>query len=198
MARYAAARTCIVVMGPSGVGKTTIAEALADRLGWSFAETDKFHPKANIDKMSAGIPLDDDDRAPWLALIRDWVTGKALAGRDVVITCSALKRRYRDVLRQAEARVRFLELVASPALVEARMSKRRGHYMPVSLLASQFAALEELEPDEDGIKVDVSGTPEATFAAVLAALDLAPPKPAPSQAAAPDPVPAPAASAGRP
>ncbi|RXF74216.1 gluconokinase [Hansschlegelia zhihuaiae] len=181
-------------MGPSGVGKTTIAEGLADRLGWSFAEADKFHPTANIDKMSTGIPLDDDDRAPWLALIRDWVTGKAHAGRDAVITCSALKRRYRDVLREADARVRFLELVASPALVEARMAKRQGHYMPVSLLASQFAALEELEDDEDGVKVDVSGTPEETLAAALAALELSPLKSDSSQAAAPVPT----ASAGRP
>lgn len=186
MAHDVAARACIVVMGPSGVGKTTIAEALADRLGWSFAEADKFHPKSNIDKMSAGIPLDDDDRAPWLALIRDWVTGKAQAGRDVVITCSALKRRYRDVLRQAEARVRFLELVASPALVEARIVKRHGHYMPASLLASQFAALETLEPDEDGVKIDVSGAPEATLATALTALDLAPP-PAVASGSVPSP-----------
>lgn len=175
MADNAAARLCVVVMGPSGVGKTTIAELLAERLGWTFAEADTFHPKANIDKMSAGIALDDGDRAPWLALIREWVGEQARAGRDTVITCSALKRRYRDVLRQADARVRFLQLVASPALVEARMAKRTGHYMPVSLLASQFSALEELDRDEDGVKVEVGAAPEAVLVHSLAALGLTPP-----------------------
>lgn len=173
-------RTCVVVMGPSGVGKTTAAEMLAERLGWLFAEADKFHPKANIDKMSAGIPLTDEDRLPWLGLIRDWITEKAEAGQDVVVTCSALKRVYRDVLRDADARVRFLELTASPALVEARMAKRTGHYMPVSLLASQFGALEPLERDEDGVQVSVASDPPAVIALALAALGLA----APTQAAA--------------
>lgn len=169
-----AARTCLVVMGPSGIGKTTTAEMLAKRLGWAFAEADKFHPKANIDKMSAGIPLDDDDRAPWLALISDWISEKAQAGVDTVITCSALKRRYRDVLRGAGARVRFLELVATPELVEQRLSRRTGHYMPASLLASQFAALEGLGADEDGVKVDVGSTPEAVLEQALAAFGLTP------------------------
>ena len=166
------ARICVVVMGPSGVGKTTTAEMLAERLGWTFAEADTFHPKANIDKMSAGLPLDDDDRAPWLALIRDWMTAQAIAGVDTVVTCSALTRRYRDVLREAGARVRFLELVAAPELVERRLSKRVGHYMPASLLASQYAALEELGSDEDGVKVAVGSTPKAVVARALAALGL--------------------------
>ncbi|MGQ4275326.1 gluconokinase [Terrihabitans sp. B22-R8] len=165
---------CLVVMGPSGVGKTTIAQILAERLGWISAEADEFHPPANIEKMSAGIPLNDEDRAPWLVLIRDWVSEQARAGQSSVITCSALKRRYRDVLRQADAHVRFVELIASPALVEARMAKRVGHYMPVSLLASQFSALEELGDDEDGVKIDVGVPPYVVVANALQALGLGP------------------------
>lgn len=165
-------RTCIVVMGPSGVGKTTTAEGLAARLRWGFAEADRFHPKANIDKMSAGVPLDDDDRAPWLALIRDWISAEAASGRDAVITCSALKRRYRDVLREASARVRFVYLTADPTVVEQRIAARKGHYMPPSLLASQFAALEPLSEDEDGVEVDVATTPEGVIDRALAALGL--------------------------
>jgi gluconokinase len=166
------ARTCVVVMGPSGVGKTTTAELLAERLGWTFAEADTFHPQANIDKMTAGVPLDDDDRAPWLALIRDWIGAQAAAGRDSVVTCSALKRRYRDVLRQAPARVRFLSLAATPDLVEGRLASRKGHYMPASLLASQFAALEPLGPEEDGVSVEVSAAPDAVVERAVAALRL--------------------------
>ena len=115
----AALAVCLVVMGPSGTGKTTTAKLLSQRLGWKFAEADEFHPKPNIDKMSAGIPLDDADRAPWLRLIRDWISDEAGMGENTVITCSALKRRYRDVLRGAEARVRFVELEAGPELVGA-------------------------------------------------------------------------------
>ncbi|GLK54142.1 gluconokinase [Methylopila capsulata] len=165
--------TCVVVMGPSGVGKTTTAEGLAARLGWAFAEADRFHPQANIDKMTAGIPLDDDDRAPWLALIRDWISAKAQAGESTVVTCSALKRRYRDVLRGADARVRFLELMGEVDTIQGRMASRKGHYMPPSLLASQFADLEPLDDDEDGVIVDVSATPEEVISAGVAKLGLA-------------------------
>ncbi len=165
--------TCVVVMGPSGVGKTTTAEGLAARLGWAFAEADRFHPQANIDKMTAGIPLDDDDRAPWLALIRDWISAKAQAGESTVVTCSALKRRYRDVLRGADARVRFLELTGEVDTIQGRMASRKGHYMPPSLLASQFADLEPLDDDEDGVIVDVSATPEEVISAGVAKLGLA-------------------------
>lgn len=165
-------RTCIVVMGPSGVGKTTIAQMLAKRLGWDFAEADEFHPKANIDKMSKGVPLDDDDRWPWLRLIRDWIDGEKGKGRDTVVTCSALKRSYRDVLREAGSSVRFLELTADPKLVEDRLSRRAGHYMPPSLLASQFSTLEPLQDDENGVQVPVGPTPEEIVAIAIKQLGL--------------------------
>ena len=164
--------TCVVVMGPSGVGKTTTAEGLAERMGWIFAEADTFHPKANIDKMTAGIPLNDDDRAPWLALIRDWISDKARAGASTVVTCSALKRRYRDVLRGADARVRFLELMGEVDTIQGRMASRKGHYMPPSLLASQFADLEPLGADEDGVIVDVSVSPEEVISTGVEKLGL--------------------------
>ncbi|MEX6506118.1 gluconokinase [Jiella sp. M17.18] len=159
--------TALVVMGPSGVGKTTTAEGLAERLSWPFAEADQFHPAANIEKMTSGIPLNDDDRAPWLAAIRDWISAQADQGISTVLTCSALKRRYRDVLRQAHARVRFVSLVADPELVAGRLAHRKGHFMPASLLTSQYADLEPLQPDEDGVNVTVSMPPEEVVDAVL-------------------------------
>ena len=163
---------CLVVMGPSGTGKTTTAKLLSQRLGWKFAEADEFHPKANIDKMSAGIPLNDEDRAPWLASIRDWISDEAAMGESTVITCSALKRRYRDILRGAEARVRFVELDAPEGVIGDRLALRKGHYMPPSLLASQYADFEPLEADEDGIKVSVEQDPESVVSAALRQLEL--------------------------
>jgi gluconokinase len=165
-------RICIVVMGPSGVGKTTIAKMLAERLGWDFAEADEFHPKANIEKMSKGVPLDDADRWPWLRLIRDWIDGEKGKGRDAVVTCSALKRSYRDVLREAGCSVRFLELTAESTLVEDRLSRRTGHYMPPSLLASQFQTLEPLGDDENGVRVSVDLSPDDIVETALRALGL--------------------------
>lgn len=162
----------IIVMGPSGVGKTTAAQLLCERLGWPFAEGDEFHPPENIEKMSAGIPLEDADRAPWLAILRDWISGKARDGVDTVLTCSALKRSYRDTLREADARVVFLELVANQDLVAERLSHRKGHYMPATLLASQFAALEELDADEDGVKISVDASPQEITERAIAALGL--------------------------
>ncbi|MBB2973156.1 gluconokinase [Mesorhizobium sp. RMAD-H1] len=162
----------LIVMGPSGVGKTTTAELISQKLGWTFAEGDTFHPPANIEKMSAGIPLDDTDRAPWLEKIRDWISDEASAGRNVVITCSALKRIYRETLREAKADVRFVELVADPNLVAERMAHRKGHFMPASLLASQFATLEDLHEDENGVKVAVDAPPERVVERALVALGL--------------------------
>jgi len=162
----------VIVMGPSGIGKTTTAELLAARLGWSFAEGDSFHPAANKAKMASGIPLNDADRAPWLATIRDWISAEADAGRNVVITCSALKRHYRDILRQAHADVRFLELVADQDIVAQRVATRTGHFMPASLLASQFATLEDLDDDEKGIKVAVDAPPGEVVDNALSRLGL--------------------------
>ncbi|MDX3928320.1 MAG: gluconokinase [Shinella sp.] len=165
----------VIVMGPSGVGKTTTAELISQRLGWAFAEGDTFHPPANIEKMSAGIPLDDADRAPWLEKIRNWISEEAEAGRNVVITCSALKRSYREILSNATADVRFVELVADPDLVAERMAHRKGHFMPASLLASQYATLEDLHEDENGVKVAVDAPPETVVDRALSALGLTSP-----------------------
>ena len=160
----------VVVMGVAGTGKTTIGPLLADALGVPYAEGDDFHPPANIAKMSAGTPLDDDDRWPWLESIRDWLTAQTRAGQPSVVTCSALKRAYRDVLRTAEGRVRFVHLTAAPDLLEQRMAHRAGHFMPTTLLPSQLATLEPLDDDEDGVSVVVDVPPEAVADRTLAAL----------------------------
>ena len=162
----------VVVMGVSGSGKTTVARQLAEHLGWVFAEADEFHSPASVAKMASGVPLDDEDRWPWLADLRDWMDDRAADGRDVVLTCSALKRSYRDVLRGAAPRVRFLHLTADPAVLTERMGSRSGHYMPASLLASQLAALQPLEPDEDGVAVDVDASVADVVRRSAAALDL--------------------------
>lgn len=164
---------CVVVMGVSGSGKSTVARSLADRLGWSMAEADEFHPAANIGKMSAGTPLTDADRAPWLAAIRDWITARAAAGESTVVTCSALKRAYRDVLRAADARVRFLHLHGAADVIADRMRHRSGHFMPPALLQSQFDTLEPLGSEEDGAAVDVTLTPEQIVEEAVTRLDLA-------------------------
>ena len=160
-------------MGVSGSGKTTVAQQLAQHLGWTFAEADEFHPPVNVAKMAAGVPLVDEDRWPWLADLRDWLDARAEAGQDVVITCSALKRSYRDLLRGASPRVRFVHLTASPAVLAERMGRRSGHYMPASLLESQLAALQPLEADEDGVVVDVDAPVPDVVRAAVGALDLA-------------------------
>lgn len=152
--------TCVVVMGVSGAGKSTVAALCATRLGWPMAEADEFHPDANIHKMSAGVPLTDDDRAPWLRAMRDWISARAAAGENTVVACSALKRAYRDILRGATARVRFAHLYGDAEILGKRLSDRPGHFMPASLLDSQLADLEPLHPDEDGVTVDIASSPE--------------------------------------
>ncbi|WP_250152632.1 gluconokinase [Ancylobacter radicis] len=162
----------LIVMGPSSIGKTTTAQRLADALGWPFSEGDTFHPPANIAKMSKGIPLNDDDRAPWLELIRAFIDDEAAAGRNVIITCSALKRRYRDTLRAAKADVRFVELIADRAVVAERMARRTGHFMPASLLDSQFDTLEDLGEGEPGIQITVDVPPDEVVARAIKGLGL--------------------------
>lgn len=175
--------TCVVVMGVSGAGKSTIAARLAGELGWPMAEADEFHPEANIVKMSAGTPLTDADRMPWLDAIRAWIDERNAAGQSVVVTCSALKRTYRDALRRARARVRFVHLRGTADTVSGRLSGRSGHFMPPALLESQFADLEPLAPDEtgeadggvaDAVALDVGGTPDEITAAALEYLGLGP------------------------
>jgi gluconokinase len=139
-------------MGVSGSGKSTVGAALARRLGLPFADADDFHPKANIAKMAAGKPLTDDDRYPWLEAVGQWLTDHQDGG---VMSCSALKRRYRDRLRLHCPQIEFLHLTGSPELIARRQAARPGHFMPAGLEKSQFDTLEPLEPDEHGIALDV-------------------------------------------
>ncbi|WP_228982071.1 gluconokinase [Streptomyces sp. DH12] len=150
----------VVVMGVSGTGKTTIGQSLARSLEVPFAEADDFHPPENVAKMRAGIPLDDEDRGPWLDTIARWLRDRR--GRGGVITCSALKRRYRDRLVSAAPSVFFVHLHGSAELIAERMAARRGHFMPLSLLRSQLDALEPLAATERGARVPVDGTVEET------------------------------------
>ncbi|MER5602198.1 gluconokinase [Streptomyces sp. NPDC002265] len=159
----------VVVMGVAGTGKTTIGPLLAARLGVPYAEGDDFHPQDNIDRMSAGIPLTDEDRWPWLDAIGGWAHGRA--GLGGVVSCSALKRSYRDRLRASAPDLVFVHLAGDRALIEDRMSHRQGHFMPTALLDSQFATLQPLEADEAGVTVDVAGGPEDITARAAAALD---------------------------
>lgn len=152
--------TCLVVMGVSGAGKSTVAQLLGQELGWATAEADEFHPAANIEKMTNGIPLTDADRSPWLSAMRDWIARRGEDGASTIVTCSALKRTYRDHLRGSRTRVRFVHLSGSPGTIGARLTERSGHFMPTSLLDSQFGDLEPLRPDEDGVVIDVTHSPE--------------------------------------
>ncbi|GLP80897.1 gluconokinase [Mycobacterium antarcticum] len=142
----------IVVMGVSGSGKSTVGAALAQRLRVPFADADDFHPEANIEKMTAGHALDDVDRRPWLDAIGRWLADHPDGG---VMSCSALKRAYRDQLRDHCADVAFLHLAGTPELIGRRQASRPGHFMPASLLASQFATLEPLTEDENGVDISV-------------------------------------------
>jgi gluconokinase len=163
----------VVVMGVSGCGKTTVGAALAEALGWRFVEGDAFHPAANVAKMSAGIPLDDADRRPWLETLAAAIAGDEAAGRSSVVGCSALKRAYRDILRSGAPRMRFLHLHCDRVVLAERLSHRPEHFFPASLLDSQLAALEPLGPDEDGVVVDLALDTAAQVRAALAGLGLA-------------------------
>jgi gluconokinase len=164
----------VVVMGVSGSGKTTVGAALAQRLRVPFADADDFHSRRSIDKMSAGVPLDDEDRRPWLVTIAGWLADHAVSGG--VASCSALRRSYRDVLAAAAPHVHFLHLDGTPEVIAARVAGRPGHFMPAALVDSQFATLEPLQTDEHGTVLEVDQhvdelvvqalallTPEASF-----------------------------------
>jgi gluconokinase len=162
----------LVLMGVSGCGKTTVARILAERLHWACEEGDALHPPANVAKMAAGHPLDDADRAPWLAKVADWVGARLDAGECGVITCSSLKRSYRALIDRRGAGVEFVYLHGSRELIASRLASRHGHYMPASLLDSQFAALEEPGADEPAIRVEIGEPPEAIAADIAEALGL--------------------------
>lgn len=159
----------LVVMGVSGSGKSTIARRLADVLGYAFLDGDDLHPPANIVKMGAGVPLEDSDRIPWLDTIAAWMKRQLVAGRSAVVACSALKRTYRERLRQAAPAVRFIYLDVDHDELARRM-RGREHFMPLTLLDSQLATLEEPDSDEPALRVDANGTIEATVARALEGL----------------------------
>ncbi|NGN66637.1 MBL fold metallo-hydrolase [Streptomyces sp. A7024] len=158
----------VVVMGVTGSGKSTVGEALSERIGLPFAEGDDFHPPSNIEKMSGGTPLNDDDRLPWLDAIASWLAGRTASGG--IISCSALKRRYRDRLAGAVDGLFFLHLDGSPELIGERLEERRDHFMPKGLLRSQFDALEPLTADENGATISVAGPPEGVVQRSLDAI----------------------------
>jgi len=160
-------------MGVSGCGKTTVAAILAGRLGWPFEEGDALHPQANIEKMAAGHPLTDADRWPWLTKVSDWIDERFDAGENGLITCSALKRSYRDLINRRGSGLIFVYLAGSRETIEARLTLRHGHFMRASLLASQFADLEEPAVDEPAIRVDIGPPAEKVAEEIIAALGLA-------------------------
>jgi len=162
----------IVIMGVSGSGKSTIGPMLAARLHWEFEDGDWFHPAANVDKMHNGIPLTDDDRWPWLGAIADWIDRTRRMGEHGVIACSALKRRYRDVLIGERREVRLVYLKGEEALIARRIATRHEHFMPRSLLHSQFEALEEPGPDENAVTVSIESAPREIVGRILSSLNL--------------------------
>jgi gluconokinase len=150
------ASLAVIVMGVSGSGKTSVGEMMARKLDCRFVEGDKLHPAANIEKMEKGIPLTDDDRWPWLDLIGNELAGAVRNNQDIVVTCSALKRIYRDRLRDAASgRLKFVFLTGDPKVLESRMGARTGHFMPTSLLQSQLATLESPEGEPGVVTVDI-------------------------------------------
>ncbi|MDT5017768.1 MAG: gluconokinase [Mycobacterium sp.] len=159
----------IVVMGVSGSGKSTVGAALAQRMRVPFADADDFHPPANIAKMTAGEPLNDDDRYPWLEAIGEWLARQCSSGG--VMSCSALRRKYRDQLRRHCLELVFVHLSGTPEVIGRRQASRPGHFMPASLLTSQFETLEPLEPDEQGIRIDVDQSIDSIVENYVASTD---------------------------
>lgn len=164
--------TQLVVMGVAGCGKSTVAALIASRTGCALAEGDDFHSPSSIARMAAGYSLDDATRTPWLVAIAGWLTERAAVGECAVVSCSALTRAYRDVLRGAGSDVRMVHLAGPCDLVARRLAARRGHFMPPRLLASQYAVLEPLAHDEPGITVSLEATPDRIADEVLRAFRL--------------------------
>ena len=162
----------LLVMGVSGSGKTTVGALLAGKLGWTYAEADEFHPPANVAKMAAGHPLTDEDRWPWLQAIRAWIGAQLARGEPGVVTASALKRAYRDLLRGPGVTLVYLH--GTRELIGRRMAARHGHFFKPARLDSQFAALEEPTPDEGVVTVPIDGTPAQIADAIVAATRVAP------------------------
>jgi gluconokinase len=160
----------VIVAGVSGSGKTTVGALLAGRLGWRFADADDFHPAANVAKMRAGVPLTDEDRWPWLRTIAAWMDQRIAGNDPAVITCSALKRSYRDLLLDGRPRARMVFLAPDRDELTRRLAARHGHFFPGQLLGSQFADLEPPQPDERVLTVVPTADPEATAASIVAVL----------------------------
>ena len=160
----------LIVMGVSGSGKSTVAALLAGKLGWGLIEGDDLHPPANIEKMAHGIPLDDEDRRPWLEAIGAAMDRWRDRGVNGVLACSALKRAYRDRLAGSRPDVRFIYLKGDKDLIARRLAQRLGHFMPPALLDSQFAALEEPGPDEPVLTIPIGPPPDQLVEAILSAL----------------------------
>lgn len=161
----------VLIMGVSGSGKTTIGAMLAGRLGWKYAEADDFHPPANVEKMAEGVPLTDEDRRPWLRAIATWMREQT---DPAVVTCSALKRKYRDILHESRPDLRLVYLDGSKELIAARLAARHGHFFPRQLLDSQFADLEPPAPDEDALVVSIDQSIEKIVEEIHQRLDLPP------------------------
>jgi gluconokinase len=170
----------LVVMGVSGSGKSTIADKLAERLGWTYEDGDKFHPASNVAKMSAGHPLTDEDRWPWLQAIAGEIDRVCKAGQHVVIACSALKRAYRDILVDGRHDVRIVYLKGTQQLIGDRLAGRKGHFMPPGLLASQFKTLEPPDISENPVTVSIDASVETVVDDIVRQLN-----PAPADSAAP-------------
>ena len=164
----------LVIMGVSGSGKSTIGQALAARLGWRFEDGDSFHPPGNVAKMSAGHPLTDEDRWPWLRAIADEIDRVCAAGGRLVIACSALRRDYREILVHGRNDVRIVYLNGTQPLVASRLGERKGHFMPPGLLASQFATLEPPDADEHAVGVSIDAPVEKIVDDILEQLGLGP------------------------
>ena len=159
-----------VVMGVSGCGKSTVGRLLARRLNIEFLEGDELHSPQNVARMAAGVALTDEDRQGWLQALADRIAAARADNRALVVSCSALKRSYRDRLRQGDAQLRLVHLTAAPALLAARLGARQDHYMPPSLLASQLAALEAPAADEDALVLDAAQAPEAIVDSIVTRL----------------------------